>query len=314
VGFAVTAMPVLSHFAHHPGSFNSRINQVSVFQSGWLDSEVEIRGEHPLRILAGQFYDAALVPFGGRFTGTILHPDPPLLAWPLVIPAALGLVIATLTFWRRPHFGLVVTFWATVAGMAITIGPSEPHKLVTAIPVIVILAAAGIMAVANLLANLIKAPGMLVRALVASAVIGVVIWNLNFYFADPDRDDVYSDPTTQIAQSLAERAVALGNDTTVYLLGAPWMTYNGYSNLQFIARDVTGIDLVEPLTTATPPPEITGPTLFAVLAGREDELAVVRSWFPNGVEARHAWEHWGYLYSTYTVYPQVIDELAGDGP
>lgn len=313
-GFAIAAMPMLSHFRHHPGSFNSRINQVSVFNSGWLDQEADIRGESAIRILAGQFQDAALVALGGNFTGTILHPDPPLVGWPLVVPATIGLAIVTLTCWRGPHFGLAAGFWATVAGMAITIGPTEPHKLVTALSIIAILAAVGIAAVARILLDLVRAPRLLVTAPVATAVAAIVLWNLNYYFRDPDRVAAFSDPNSQVAQSIAEKAARLGPETTVYILGAPWMYYGGFQNIAFIARNAEGIDIEDILHAGSPHPQIAGPTLFAVVSGRQDELAVIRGWFPDGVEKRHSWPDWGYLYSTYIVLPDGPEKRSPPDP
>ncbi len=49
----------------------------------------------------------------------------------------------------------------------------------------------------------------------------VVLWNANYYFRDPDRVADFSDPNSQVAQSLAEAADRLGPGTTVYFLGAP---------------------------------------------------------------------------------------------
>ncbi|CAN5548260.1 hypothetical protein BH23CHL4_BH23CHL4_05550 [soil metagenome] len=304
-GFAVAAMPMLSHFRHHPGSFNSRINQVSVFASGWLDREVDIRGESVLRILASQFQSAALLPFDHFFDGSIFHPDPPLLGWPLIVPTAIGLTVVTLAFWQRSHFGLAAGYWATIAGMAVTIGPTEPHKLVTALSIISILAAVGVVAIASILLDLIRAPRLLVAALVTAMALFVVLWNANYYFREPDRVADFSDPKSQVAQSLAEAADRLGPGTTVYFLGAPWMTYGGFQNIAFVARDAEGIDIIDPVNASSNPPELDGPTLFAVLGGRASELEIIRGWFPNGVEERYSWSEWGYLYSTYTVYPEM---------
>jgi 4-amino-4-deoxy-L-arabinose transferase-like glycosyltransferase len=313
-GFLVSAMPILSHFWHVPGSFNHRANQVSIFTSGWLDREVDLRGDNALLILLDQFQTAAMAPFANETAGTFIHRDPPLLGWPVALPTAIGLAIITITFWRRQHFGIAAGFWATAAGTAITIGPGEAHKLVTSISILAILTAVGVVGAARVLQRLTPMPNGLVLAGAFAMSMVVVLWNLNFYFEDPDRDAVYSDPNTQIAQSIAGQANSLGDGTTVYLLGAPWMSYGGYGNLRFIARDATGIDMNEPLTASTPAPDLTGPTLFAVLGGRQEELDIIRGWFPNGVEARHTWPDWGYLYSTYTVYPQVTDDLAIDDP
>jgi len=302
-GFLVSAMPLLSHFWSHPGSFNHRSNQVSVFTSGWLEREVEIRGASAPLILFEQFRAAALTPFSNQHAGVFIHPDPPLLGWPVVLPTVIGIAIVTLTFWKRQHFGFAAGFWATAAGTAITIGPGESHKLVTSISILAILSAVGILAMARVLLDLVRAPGLMVAAGVTATVLSIVIVNLSYYFGDPDRDAAFSDPNTQVAQSLAEHASALGPGTTVYLLGAPWMSYGGNSNIRFIARDAEGIDLVEPLTTSTPAPGLIGPAIFAVLPGREGEMDVIRSWFPDGVEKRHTWPDWGYLYSTYIVSP-----------
>jgi hypothetical protein len=303
-GLLISAMPILSHSWHYPGSFNRRMDQVSVFTSGWLEREAVVRDQSQAAILFDQFRIATLVPFGNVQRGTFIHGDPPLLGWPVVLFAALGLAIVTLTFWRRSHFGLAACFWVTAAGTAITIGAHEPHKLVTSISVLAILTSLGIVSIVRLVTSLLQTVGRIaaVTSLVCVLVIGG--WSLNAYFADPDQYDIFADSRTVLAHSLAANAAKLGPGTTVYFLGAPYMIYDGFSNLRFIARDATGIDLVDPITPADTPPTISGPTIFAAIAPREHELAVVRRWFPQGIEERYELPDLGHLFTTITVIPE----------
>ena len=280
-GAIVGHLPLLAYFNTHRAQFSDRTNQVSVFASGWLEREQEITGKSALELLWIQFQHAALLPFRTVASGHF-HPEVPFASWPLVIPLAIGMSIVTLTFWRRQSFGLAIPFWATVAGIALTDGPSQTNRYTSSGPFLVIFAAIGIVAVAHVMIRLVRMPRIPVAALTAAVTLLIAGWHLNWYFEEPNPVSVSSDSNTQIANRLAHEAAFYGAGLTVYFSGAPRLTYRGFANVSYIAPDVTGIDVVEPWTADDPPPELTGPTLFAFVPERLGELDLVRAWFPDG--------------------------------
>ena len=305
-GAIVGHLPLLSYFNTHRVPFSDRTNQVSVFASGWLEREQEITGKGALELLWIQFQNTALLPFntvpGGHF-----HPDVPFASWPLVIPLAIGMAIVTLTFWRQSSFGLALAFWATVVGSALTVGPPQTNRYSSAGPFLAIFAAIGIVAVARVLIRLVRIPRIPVAALAAAATLLIAGWHLSWYFEEPNPVAVSSDATTQIANRLAREAALYGDGLTVYLSGAPRLYYSGFENIPYIAPDATGIDVVEPWSANDPPPELTGPTLFAFVPERLGELDVVRAWFPDGTITVSTLPDGEEILTTYFVDAPVVE-------
>lgn len=280
-GVVVGHLPLLAYFWHHPDQYSDRADQVSVFASGWLDAERQRTGKRAIEILWMQFRNAALLPFRTDARGHF-HPAMLFASWPLVIPLAIGMTIVTVTLWRRRSFGLALAFWATVAGIALTEGPPQTNRYTSSGPFLAIFAAIGIVAVARILTRLVRVPPLPVAMLVAATTVLIAGWHLNWYFAEPNPVAVSSDTNTQIANLLAHQAAAHGAGLTVYFAGVPRMSYRGFNNIPYIAPDADGIDVVEPWTAVGPVPSVTGPTLFAFVPERIDELDLVRAWFPDG--------------------------------
>ena len=98
---------------------------------------------------------------------------------------------------------------------------------------------------------------------------------------------------------------------TVYFSGAPRLTYRGFANVSYIAPDVTGIDVVEPWTADGPPPELTGPTLFAFVPERLSELDLVRASFPDGTMTVSTLPDGEEILTTYFVDAPVVELARG---
>lgn len=298
-GAAVTLMPYLAYYADHSVDANARINSVSIFASGWLDAEAARTGRSSLDILATRIWDAALLPFHGHVQG-FYRPSPPYAGAPLALPVAIGLGLTLAGFRRRRYLGLAVAFAAVTVGLAITEGyPFQAHRYSGAVALFCVLAAVGFGAAARIAVRLARVDRSVVAAVIGVAVGLIGAWNYDFFFRDPNQVALYSDPNTQTAFWLAGEVKAAGPGVTVYFAGPPVMWYDGFASIRFIAPDATGISLDEPLTAAGPPPEVTGPTIFVFLPHRLDELAIVRGWFPGGVEREVANDKGMLLYVEY---------------
>lgn len=305
-GAIVGHLPLLAYFSTHREEFSDRTNQVSVFASGWLAQEKEFTGKGALEILWIQFQNTALLPFRTVPNGHF-HPDIPFASWPLVVPLAIGMTIVTVTFWRRQSFGLALAFWATVAGSALTDGPPQTNRYTSSGPFLAIFAAIGIVAVACIAIRLVRLPRMPVAVLAAVVTLLIAGWHLNWYFEEPNQINVSSDANSQAANVLAHEAASHGEGVTVYFSDIPRMTYYGFDNVPYMAPDATGIDVVEPWTANDPPPELTGPTLFAFLPERVGELEVVRAWFPDGTVTVSTLPNGEELLTTYFVDAPVSE-------
>ncbi len=306
-GVGVGALPIAAYYVDNPETFNARVDVVSIYGSGWLDSERQRTGQSTFEILWNQVHAAALMPFrtvGGGF----YRVSPPFIGWPLVIPVVIGIILATLGFWQRRYFGIAVAYWATVAGLALTLQPLESNRFSMAASLIPILAAIGLVTTIRFLVNQLRLPGTLVTAFITTAVVTIAVvaigvWNIRFYFDDSDPIDRWSDANTIVANAFAYDLKALGPGYTVYYGAPPRMYYEGHPNLPFIAHGDTGIDVVDPWTPNISPPVLTGPTVFLFLPERRGELAIVQQWFPNGELIDRTDANGEPLYTEYIVRP-----------
>jgi 4-amino-4-deoxy-L-arabinose transferase-like glycosyltransferase len=309
LGAVLAALPIYAYYDGHRADYLSRINQVSVFASGWLDKERARTGQGALPILWGQFARAALIPF---HTSPLVYyrTDPPFVGGPLAIPVAIGIAVATVGAFRRRYFGLAVTFWATVVGLALTEGPPQTTRYAIAAPLLCVFAAIGVAVLAGAAATLGRARRALVGVAVAAAAVVGVGWNMWFYFDETGLLDRYSDTNMQVANRLADELRPLGPGYTVYFAAPPRMYYDGNANLVFIARNAKGIDVTQPWSATDAPPTLTGPTLFVFLPERRGELVQVERWFPNGTLADYATARGEPLYTAYRVVPIPADTAA----
>jgi 4-amino-4-deoxy-L-arabinose transferase-like glycosyltransferase len=299
-GAIVSSLPLFAYFNADRTAFWSRTNEVSVFASGWLEREQEITGRGAIPILADQFLNALMLPFG-----TIPHghfrPGAPLVGWPIVLFVAIGLAVATLMAFRRPWFPFSLAFWTMTLGLALTEGPPMTNRYTAAAPMLTILAALGLMVLATILFELVRIPVVPVLVLSLAVTLGASAWHLDFTFRDDNQVALSSDPNTQLANRLAREIENLGPETLVYLSGAPRIFYGGFATLDYIAPDATGIDVGEPWNVAMPRPALGQPTVFALTPERIGELSVLQDWFPQGTRTDHYLPDGEHLFTSYTV-------------
>jgi 4-amino-4-deoxy-L-arabinose transferase-like glycosyltransferase len=301
-GFVLAFLPLGAYYYDHRETYTARFDIVSVFGSGWLDREVEFRGQSASWSLWSQFRHAAMAPFNHSFIGFYRVE---FFDWPLGIATVIGLVVVTLGFWQRRYLGIAVAYWATIAGLALTEGLPQTNRFAAVGSLLPIIGAIGLVWITRYILSRARAP-MFVMWTVVALVIGVTAaWNIRVYFKYTDAEPVarHSDVNTLIANTLAYELKDLGPGYTVYYAGAPRVYYNGHPNLPFIARGDIGIDVVEPWIQYAPPPVLTGPTIFFFTPERRAELAVVQQWFPDGEVIDHTMDDGSPLFTEYRVVP-----------
>ena len=287
VAYLTVGGPMLSYAQSHPAEWNARLNQVGIFQSGWLDLARELTGQSTGRILAEQFVRAA-----GAF-----HYFPDRTAWyaaerPLLGFLAGALVVLGMAWaaarWRdRRYFLILVWFWSVIiTGGMLTESPPSSQRLVIAIPAVVLLVTFGLEQSVRLMCRLLVigrnseklALGVLVTLLAFSSVY--------FYFVEFTPTRRYGSANGETATMMGHYLQDLEVGTQAYLFGAPSI-YWRFGTMPFMAPQVQGKDVVEPLDG--PPDfagEIAGATgqgaVFLFLPERSGELVWVQQAFPGG--------------------------------
>ncbi|MCC6792815.1 MAG: hypothetical protein IT336_14075, partial [Thermomicrobiales bacterium] len=311
IGAIVVVTPYLAYYADHSLEANGRVNQVSIFASGWLEREAEATGRGEASIVMHRIWDCLLLPFHG-FVHGFYRPGAPYVGEDLAIPVAIGIGVAVAGFWRRRYVGILITYAAVAGGLAITEGGLYQSNRYSGVVVLFsLLTAVGLGSVLRVLSRLVGAPAQVVLGGLALALGLIGAWNVDFYFRDDNQVELYSDPNTQIANTLAYELLAMEPAPTVYFVGPPQMWYGGFANIEYIVPEAVGITIEEPLTAADQPPELTGTTLYVFLPFRIDEYETVRGWFPGG-EFREVLDEAGaLLYYEYRVEPGQTGEPSG---
>ncbi len=282
VAFLVAAGPMLDFALTHPNEWNARINQVGILQSGWLAREPGLTGKTTTRILTEQFLRSAgafhVFPDRTVWYGT----DRPLLGLLAGIFALLGMGWAV-THWRQPrHFLLLLWFWSViVTGGMLTESPPSSQRLVMAIPAVAVLVAVGLEQAVGLGRRILALDRRWEQGLLGLLVLVLAAGSIHFYFADYTPQRRYGGENGETATMMGRYLADLEGDYTAYLLGAPRL-YWRFGTMMFLAPDVPGQDVVEPLTV---PPDFVDPSrgaVFLLLPERASELAWIEQAYPAG--------------------------------
>jgi 4-amino-4-deoxy-L-arabinose transferase-like glycosyltransferase len=282
LAFLVTAGPMLGFALAHPNEWNARLNQVGILQSGWLAREPGLTGKSTVQILAEQFLHAAgaFHVFADR---TVWYgADRPLLGFLAGVFAVFGMVWA-LAHWRdRRYFLVLLWFWSVIiTGGMLTESPPSSMRLVIAIPAVALLVAFGLEQSVRLVCRSISfdrtrenvALGLLISILAVSSI--------HYYFIEFTPERRYGSENGETATMIGYYLRDLGEGSQAYFFGAPRIYWN-YGPMTFLAPNMPGRDVVEPLNA---PPDLIDSkrgAVFLFLPERSEELSWVQQAFPNG--------------------------------
>jgi len=275
LAFLVAAMPLGTYWVTHQHVFWARLDEASIFQSGWFDGQQDL-GRSAASIMWGQVRHA----FGGWFYYTDQSPSAlynfpkPLVQGIAVVPLLAGLIYALLHIDDRRYALLLIGFVVpTFLGGALTLGPPTGQRLVSAAPAVVGLIAVGIWQLSDRLFWWRPALTVLV-ALTAAA--GLAAMDAQVYFNGARNDVRWGSLTNSTAVNYLKQ---LPEDTRVYFYGYPEVGGN-FSPLSLHGRprvDVSDAapDLVKAVDQASP-------AVHVFLAQRASRLPSVMSRCPGG--------------------------------
>ncbi len=293
----VTFLPLGILFARSPDNFNAPLQRVSIF-NGWLEQEMMIRGETAVGIILDQMTRSAL---GFTHEPLRLLYDPGV---PLLLPGAATLFLLGL-LWALLHLDLrymllLLPLLATVITGSLSLDPPASQRYVMAMPLVAVLVAVPVGQAGGWLRHLW--PGKWVTAVAVTAMLlALAVIDVHYYFFDVYDHYVLggwnTETATEIAHYLRDHPVQ-GQD--VYFLGAPRMGYYSLSTIPYLAPNMHGIDVVDPLS-GNPSWVLRGPTLFVFLPEREGELAFVQSAYPNGQIYSHHQPDGQRVFTVYAI-------------
>lgn len=294
----VAVTPLASFYLHHPDEYAAPVSRV-VLDANWFTQEAQ-RLELPVwRVAWNNLYAATLA-----FTGL------PLRAWygsgkPMLLEVSAPLFIAgvllLLTMWRDPRAWLPGLWLAGVIAVgALTESTPAGQRYVIGAPVAALVAAVGLGTLGRWASEAWPAARRWVYAVLGLILAAAMARELYFYFREYIPDLGRGDPNTEIATLLAGHLAEQPPGSIVYFFGPPRMGYYGFSTHPFVAPQVTGNDVLEPLT-APPTWPITGRTFFVFLPHRDGERALVEAAYPGGVSQPYYERNGQPLFWLYTV-------------
>jgi 4-amino-4-deoxy-L-arabinose transferase-like glycosyltransferase len=288
----MVASPLFLHYVTHPGNFSARFNQVSFFK--WLDAELQRPGHDSAFVLVVRQIWRSFSAFNHTLDPTFWYrAQIPLLDFVSGILFILGLVLA-INRWRRAGVRLVLLWFALAIafGWVLTENPPSSMRMVIVAPAVAILVGIGLDGLLVLAHRVLRGTRRRWNQVGVAILAIIAVLNVHYYFVRYTPSRVYGNPTAETATVLArhlrewaqpaQRTGQSGVDAPfVYFYGPPFMYY-GFGTIQFIARDIPGMDV--PPRDQDPDfyPLVTGPSLFVVLRERLDELDAIESLYPNG--------------------------------
>ncbi len=282
IAFLIAAGPMLSYALAHPDDWNARINQVGIIQSGWLAREPALTGKSVPVILAEQFLRAA-----GAFhvfpDRTVWYgADRPLLSFGAGIFALLGMAWAVARRRDRRYFLVLLWFWSVIIiGGMLTESPPSSQRLVIATPAVAVLVALGLLKTVQLGRRVLAARRRWENIALALPILLLAVGNVRYYFVEYTPQRRYGGANGETATMIGHYLQGLAAGEQVYLLGAPRL-YWSFGTMEFLAPQVEGHDVVEPLTA---PPDFVDPqrgAVFIILPHRRGELSRLQQAFPDG--------------------------------
>jgi len=278
----VAVLPLLAYFRTAPGLLSARWKLTSILANDALATEVQRTGRTALSIMGTHFLKAGLA--FHHYPDPTFHyrPGVPLLGFAAAILFTFGTVAAARRL-RQPAYGMLLAWFALVIvlGGALLENPPSSARLVLAIPPVAILVALGVVEVASLARWALGRSRA--EAVTASLLVMLLITGQSafFYLVRYTPSHAYGGVNTEVAHRMGLYLRGLGSDHYCYFLGAPRM-YLGFATIPYLARDLRGSDVLEPLSDPARLAPARGEPVFIFLPERAAELDVVRQRYPAG--------------------------------
>jgi len=317
--FLIVGAPMIQYAYMFPDDFNARVNEVGIFQSGWLDMAVEIEGTGVVPVLTEQFRRAVLA-FNFYPDRTVWYGlREPLLTpfWGVMFWVGMGYGVLRM-FGRgsNPRYAPMVAWWwgGMLLGGFLTESPPSSQRLITlTVPVSFFLAVA-IWQVIRLVLSVFtqgKYPKWVANGLVVGAVIFFSLTSLKLYFGEYLPQRIYGGPNAEMATMIVPELLPLKNDHEFVFVGPPHM-YWGFSTLRFLVPHASAQDVYGPIndTVAVEKLELASEkgAVFIFHVVRVDDYDYIEEVYPGGRYEEFYSPVDGRLITTLYVLPPGFQE------
>ncbi len=283
----IIATPQLRFFQQYPALFSERATLLGIESSGWVDNEIAVSGQSRSTIYLRQLWQATgsynvLLDRDGSF-----NPSIPLVNSFIGISLLLGLGVAIIKSNQVRYLILLIGYLVTIIfAAALLVELPTSHRLLSALPLVFLLAASGL---DWLTQKLVALAGQKERSYVKrlpQIVLLITLFfgllNVAFYFTTYQNAHRFGDRNTEIAFSVGNYLAALDQDWTVYFVGAPQM-YANAPTISYLSADFhNGFNLHDVTEGVEPPAAITRQSVYIFTPDHFDDFGRIQEQMPGG--------------------------------
>jgi hypothetical protein len=293
--FLITAAPMLQYAVRFPNDYNARLNQVGIFQNGWVDREIAARGVSVFQLLFEQGQKAFLM-FNYYSDRTVWYGTPrPAMDGIWAVLFMIGLLYCTIRLLpprsENRFFPFVVWWWTgMILGGVLTESPPSYQRMVTLGPPAVYFVSYVLYRLVQIFQNALPRRDKLFTPIALTSMVVILsVLSINWYFLEFTPLNDYGSRNGEIATSIGkvmQAEMPPDSNQQVVFLGPPTM-YIGFGTIPYLDRRAAqGID-VHNVITAPPTNESLGlmqgkEPIFFILPGRVSEIDWLEQGYPGG--------------------------------
>jgi 4-amino-4-deoxy-L-arabinose transferase-like glycosyltransferase len=239
VSGAMIFFPLALYYWQNPGTFNFRVEAVSVFNH-LPQYFIRYHTESVIMVLIWQFLHTLKIFAIGGDIGYYIYAYPGGMLAPIVSAFTIGGIVLSFVYIKQEKSLLFLSWFFSVVilGGVFTVDAPSSQRLLAVIPVLFLFSGLGI-------EYMIRNKSNFVKAVVLSLFVLNSFWDFKIYFIDYINSRwgwAQREPATQIAYYLR----ALGPDWKVYMLREHvWFLFE-HGTIQFINPELEGVDVYEP--------------------------------------------------------------------
>ncbi len=292
----VIFMPLAVNYGLHINEFLAPMQRVSLL-GPWLQNEMANTGLPAWRILGAQLWQSVQ-----SFTNANLRhwytPEVPILRSFAAGFFLLGVILLAID-WRKPQNWLLA-LWLGIFTLSGGLSESTPaaQRYIGVAPAAALLLGFALNGIAERLTVFWPRAKKLLAASALVIVSLLALSDVNFYFSHFTPRGEYAGPNAAVAQRLANYLQDQPAGMQVAFWGQPRMGYLSISSIPYLAPQVIGMDMLQPLGSPENPQLVPGRVVFVFLPEHQSDVEALLSSYPQ-VEVKKQFDMNGELLYWY---------------
>lgn len=277
----VTLFPIAIYFWQHPDIAFARLNQMGIFQNGWLASEMLKTHESAPLIFASLLVNSFLVIISTPAVYGLWNSPRPLLDTLWAFFFIVGFIFSLSNLRERRQVLLQLWFWSViVVGGALIVPPPAAARFTMVFPAITLFSALGIWNIVSLLKQTASLLPVAVSGLMLIIALILAGSSLNFYFVEYIPKHYYTDVNSEVGMELGKYLATAPRDAKVYFMGEPRM-FVDFPSIPYLSHGLDAMN-VDSGSNVKDIVEANREAIFVALPDHRAALDRIRTTSPNG--------------------------------